>query len=326
MINSIVLHKDSSHLHHHNQLKLEPAIRRCLQTKDGANAGGFVASEWLSMLQFDMLPHFLLTALQKAGKPQLESVHTLTPVATEWDNLCKEHARRMGLEEYWYRVHFPFQISADWAPAHYRGKDEMSMPRVSMAEEARTLWQRSFAFLGKPEQSLLSALRETYSRGHTAAFHTKEAKEALWRAAVGKEARDAANEVFMQAERLFADWVALASKFDFLQPATEPNARHVQNNDPVTRAYEFFAEFFIKGRKARLVDQEQKRWNEARKRATLRSLAEQLTASVWDRVEHAAHVRMQEEQEGMPFMAYLRRMLAAGALHGKVLSLRLPNI
>lgn len=281
-----------------------------MQKKEGESAKGLVASEWLCILQFDILPHFLLAAVQKAGRPDIKSVQTLTEVVPEWNSLCKQHALRMGVGEEWFRIHFPFQVSADWAPVHCRGKSEMCTPRVSMFEEVRTLWQRALAFLGQADTGLLCALQQKFKQLETAAFDLKAQRQQEYEQSSSqnrKQATDAQNA----AIREYANLLSLAEKLPFVKASTEEETDHHS-----LLAHEFVAEFGIKGRvtSALTDDVEINSWKSVRKStATTLLAAEKLAAAVFDRLEVAARVRMEQDHEGMPLMAHLRRMLAAGA-------------
>jgi len=83
------------------------------------------ASEMLEMMQH-LMDNFLWKAL---GQQALSNAtHAL------WDNLCKEHFRRMRpihSSLCWQDVHFPFGISLDNAPIHSRSHEAVMAVRVN---------------------------------------------------------------------------------------------------------------------------------------------------------------------------------------------------
>lgn len=107
------------------------------------------ASEVHALLDHNVLPHYLQEVL--GGKNPKDA-------PDEWDKACQEHAGRLGLQEHWLKVHFPFSLSLDNARVHTQSVKTLMVPRVSPAEEATQLHEQTKSVLGVTHLGSLAAM------------------------------------------------------------------------------------------------------------------------------------------------------------------------
>lgn len=107
-----------------------------VQTADGKDARGLVASELAAMVSLKTLPD-MLSFYDPAD-------------AAHFEQLCRAFAVQLQLPEQAYvDIHYPFFFSPDWDPRHYYVRSVMSTPRVCDAELQHM--QRSWLMEDFPE-------------------------------------------------------------------------------------------------------------------------------------------------------------------------------
>lgn len=105
-----------------------------MQTKEGVQARGIVASEIAAMFEFCVLP-----TLRRHCNPDNEA---------DFEKQCRQFAKRIGLpRDEWPRVHYPFFLSLDWDPRHAHMRKLLTTPRLSAEVQQQMLEQSAPMFL-----------------------------------------------------------------------------------------------------------------------------------------------------------------------------------
>lgn len=166
-------------------------------------------------MDFDVLDHYLYTSMGHCY-PQANG--------EKWDELCKDHAEKMGygMAPYWWAIHFPFNLSWDNASTHIGPGLQLTHPRVSPIEEARTIDDRLLEELGAamPEHKLVHRLAKTWQLQRAQAIQLlDDAREEMEAAEISCQAISLASQRMAATQRQESDQALLGNKVGLLRSA-----------------------------------------------------------------------------------------------------------